>query len=318
VADEFARIARIAAALSTVARGREIETAIGDDAAVLRADGVLVWTIDQQVEGVHFRRDLLRDDDLGYRATVAAVSDVLAMGATPLAALAAWTLPEGVDETTIDAIAEGQRAACAALSCPLIGGNLARGPVLSIATTALGRVPPGARAIGRGGAQVGDRLVVAGAVGEAALGLAALLGGLGEDASAARFVAAWRRPPVRLREASVLAPLARAMVDVSDGLAQDAGHLAAASGLGIVLDEAAIDALVDTEFRTLAERLGVDPRQLVLAGGEDYALVAALAPGARLGEGLREIGVLSAGCGVRVRARDGALRDAPAGFRHST
>lgn len=318
MADEFARIARIARTLSTVPRGREIETGIGDDAAVLRADGALVWTIDQQVEGVHFRRDLLRDDDLGYRATVAAVSDVLAMGAAPLAALAAWTLPEGVDEATIDAIAEGQRAACRALACPIVGGNLARGPALSIATTALGRVPQGARAIGRAGARAGDRLVLAGAVGEAALGLAALLGGMGEGAAAARFVAAWRRPPVRVREAAALAPIARAMVDVSDGLAQDAGHLGAASGLGIVLDESAIDALVDDDFRAIAKRLGVDPRRLVLAGGEDYALVAAVAPDSPLGDGMREIGALTLGEGVRVRARDGALRDAPAGFRHSS
>jgi thiamine-monophosphate kinase len=318
VADEFARIARIARTLSTVPRGREIETGIGDDAAVLRADGALVWTIDQQVEGVHFRRDLLRDDDLGYRATVAAVSDVLAMGATPVAALAAWTLPEGVDEATIDAIAQGQRAACLALACPIVGGNLARGPALSIATTALGRVPQGARAIGRDGARDGDRLVVAGAVGEAALGLAALLAGLGDDREAARFVAAWRRPPTRLEEAAALAPIARAMVDVSDGLAQDAGHLAAASGLGVVLDETAIDALVDDAFRALAARLGLEARHLVLAGGEDYALVAAVAPDARLGEGMRAIGTLTVGEGVRVRARDGALRDAPAGFRHST
>jgi thiamine-monophosphate kinase len=321
MADEFDRIARLAAVLGAPRDVRPdvaVELGIGDDAAVLRAGRQVVWTIDQQVEGVHFRRDWLRDDDLGFRATVAAVSDVLAMGAEPHAALAAWTIPDGLDEAAIDAIARGQRAACERLRCPIVGGNLARGPVLSIATTAVGFVRPGREAIGRSGAHPGDRLMAVGALGEAALGLAALQAGRGDELAAARFVLAWRRPPVHLDASVSLARHASAMVDVSDGLAQDVGHLAKASELRAVLDEPALEALVDAPMRSLAASLGVDPLVCVLAGGEDYALVAAVSPDAPAIPDARAIGWLEPGEGVVVRAAGGSTRPAPKGFRHST
>lgn len=317
MADEFARIARIAGVLGASPRDAAIELGIGDDAAVLRADGALVWTIDAQVEGVHFRRDLLADEDLGFRATIAAVSDVLAMGAAPLAALAAWTLPDGIDERVVDAIAEGQRAACAALGCPIVGGNLARGPAVSLTTTALGRV--GARgALGRSSARPGDLLVVLGPLGEAALGLRALLAGEGAQADFAPFVAAWRRPPVHREAGARLATIARALVDVSDGLAQDVGHLATASGVRVVLDEAALQARFSAGFQSASAGLGLDATTLALAGGEDYALVAAVPADAIIDSDFNVIGRVEAGAGVVVRGRDGALRPAPAGYRHSS
>src|SRR5207248_1620056 len=132
------------------------------------------------------------------------------------AMLAAWTLPRDVDRTTIDAIAKGQRAACDALGASIVGGNLSTGDSVSLTTTALGAVT---RPISRKGAKNGEILVVAGAVGEAALGLSSLMRGR-EEGEAARLVRAWRRPAVLSDASRSLARIASAMIDVSDGLAQ--------------------------------------------------------------------------------------------------
>jgi thiamine-monophosphate kinase len=307
--DEFERIAAIERALG----GRtspEILRAIGDDAAILApASGKLVWTIDACVEGVHFRRELLADDDVGYRATVAAASDVLAMGATPIAALAAWTLPEAIDEPTIVAIARGQREAGDRLGLPIVGGNLSNGAVLSITTTVVGRA---AVPIERRGARAGDRVILVGPVGHAAVGLVALLAGKPEFAPTA--VAAWRRPPVHLAALGALAE-AHAMIDVSDGLAQDLEHVAAASGVAVVIDLDALRARRSAEIVAEADRLGVDLDRCELAGGEDYALVATIARDAALPEGADVIGWCEVGAGVSVLAA-GRRSPPPRGHVH--
>ena len=164
---------------------------IGDDAAVLAAPAnPLVWTVDAAVEGVHFRRELLSLGDLGYRATMAAASDLAAMGAAPLGLLAALVLPPWVSDADLEALAKGQREAAIELGTAVTGGNLARGGELSITTTALGAA---ARPLTRAGARPGDAIWMAGPVGLAAAGLAALERG-GATAETAAAVAAWRRP----------------------------------------------------------------------------------------------------------------------------
>jgi len=305
--DEFARIAAIAAALGERAEG------LGDDCAIL--DGWVV-TVDACVEGVHFPTRALEGamlEDVGYRATVAAASDVLAMGGEPAAILSAWTLPDWLDDTGIARVAAGQREACAALSTKVVGGNLARGPVLSLTTTVLGRAN---RPVRRGGARVGDRVIVCGALGEAALGLRALL-----TSPTHRCVAVFRRPPVLRAAAQALAAHATAMIDVSDGLGQDVGHLAAASGLEVELDLTALLARVPDDARALAASLGADLEQAVLAGGEDYALVAAWPVDVDVPRDATVVGECHRpsdrrGEGVVVRATDGTRRPAPAGHRH--
>src|SRR5579884_2781094 len=189
--DELGRIAMLARVLA--ARTPGVEVGIGDDAAVLAARGEarLVWTIDEQVEGTHFRRDLVSWRDVGWRSFMAAASDVAAMGAAPWCALCALVLPDDVDDAALEEIARGQREAALAAGAPVVGGNLARGPALSVATTLLGTCE---RAVVRGGARPGDGVWMAGSVGLAAAGLRALRSGRGDEARLRGAVAAWRTP----------------------------------------------------------------------------------------------------------------------------
>lgn len=306
-ADEFAQIAAIAATVGARAQG------LGDDCAVVPGG---VVTVDACVEGVHFpacgalptaRRQALLAD-VGHRATVAAASDVLAMGAVPVWVVAAWTIPAWLDDDGVRAVAQGQREALDALDASLVGGNLSDGPVLSVTTTVFGRVE---RPIGRAGARADDLLVVAGALGEAALGFSALERGVDH-----RCVAVWRRPPVLRAESAALAAGATALIDVSDGLAQDVGHVATASKVAVELSEAALLARVPHDARALAAALGVDLSRAVLGGGEDYALVAAWPAARPLPPGVDVIGRCHDGEGVRVRRLDGSLVEGPVGHRH--
>lgn len=258
---------------------------IGDDAAVLASPHEpLVWTIDAAVEGVHFRRDLLSFEELGYRATMAAASDLAAMGARPLGLLAALVLPRDMDDEALLALARGQHEAAQQLGVAVLGGNLARGGELSITTTALGAT---AEPLRRDGARVGDALWIAGPLGLAAAGLRLALRHEAPRTEAAhRALAAFRRPVAQLAAGLAARPFARAAIDVSDGLAQDLAHVARASGVRLVLDPAA---LVSPELEEVAAQLGETALALALHGGEDYALVVAAPPGAPL-TGFRRIG----------------------------
>jgi thiamine-monophosphate kinase len=288
---EAARIARLVALYRGGAEG--VERAIGDDAAVLRprAGEVLVWTVDTQVDGVHFRRDLLSLEDVGHRATMAAASDVAAMGARPWCALSALALPRDVDDAAFDAIARGVARASDELSAPVVGGNLSRAGELSITTTVLGA---SARVVARDGARPGDVVLLAGRIGMAAAGLAALQRGL-SGAEVAPCIDAWRRPRALVGEGLRMGAVAHAAIDVSDGLARDLGHVARASGVRVVLDEAALLAHAGQGLADAARVLGLAPLDLALHGGEDYAL-AVTAPSNV--EGFTRIGVVEEGGGV--------------------
>lgn len=274
---ELARIELLRAILGAPT-GRGVLLGIGDDAAVLGpVDEPLVWTIDAAVEGVHFRRDLLSLEDLGWRATMACASDLAAMGARPLGLLAGLTLPAWVTDADLAALAHGQRAAAESLGTWVLGGNLARGSELSISTTALGAAE---RPFRRDGARPGDGLFLAGPVGLAAAGLRLLERGsaIASDAEA-EAIAAWRRPTARLDAGLSARVYASAAIDVSDGLARDLAHVARASGVLAVIDPTT---LVTTTLVGVARALAVDPLELALHGGEDYALVVAAPPSARL------------------------------------
>jgi thiamine-monophosphate kinase len=288
----------------------DVERGIGDDAAVLTAPGTgkLVWTIDEQVEGVHFRRGWLEGTDIGWRSMMAAASDLAAMGAEPWCALAALVLPADVDDAALEAIAGGQRDAAAAIGAAVVGGNLSRGPALSIATTFLGRCE---RAVERGGARPGDGLWAAGAIGLAAAGLGALERGIAGDPRVAEAVEAWRRPKALVVEGRAMGPVAHAAIDVSDGLARDVGHVAEASGVAVVLDEEALRA--DLALCRAAEAIDASPVELALHGGEDYALVVASAVAI---PGFRRVGDVRPGSGVHLRDATGEHPIAAAGFDH--
>lgn len=291
-----------------------IRVGIGDDAAVLSPPpGDLIATVDACVEGVHFTRAIASLEDVGFRSFTAAVSDLAAMAAHPLAALSALTLPPGFSEEELDQLVAGQRLAALAARTPLVGGNLSRGGCLSVTTTALGHA---ARPALRGGAAPGHRLWLAGPVGLAAAGLRALLRGVpAEDGALRRCVLAWRRPGARLDEGAAVASRVAAMIDISDGLAQDAEHLALAGGVHLVLRAEAVLAAAGPTLREAAAALGEDPCALAFSGGEDYALLAAsdddLGP-----HGFAEIGAVEPGSpGVTV-LREGAPWRPPPGFDH--
>lgn len=308
---EHERIAKLRSLFASTATDAGLLLSIGDDAAVL-APGAhpLVWSIDAAVEGTHFRRDLMSLEDAGYRATMAALSDLAAMGASPMGVLSSLVLPRELPDDELEAIARGQRDAALAGETAVIGGNLARGDAISITTAVLGRAE---RPLTRAGAKPGDRLWLSGDLGWAALGLALLEAK--RERESARAVAAFRRPRARLAEGlSAVRGGASAAIDVSDGAAADALHIAEESSLTIVLDEAALD---DHELAAVAASVDRTALDLVLSGGEDYALLCA-APASATLEGFRVIGECTSGTpSVLLRERTGAVRTLAAlGFDH--
>jgi thiamine-monophosphate kinase len=239
---------------------------------------------------------------------MAAASDVSAMGALPWCALASLVLPRDLDDAALEAIARGQREAADATGAPVVGGNLARGTLLSIGTTLLGTC---AQAVQRRGARAGDGLWLAGKVGLAAAGLLALQRGRGSEPGLQTAVDAWRTPRALVVEGLAMAGSASAAVDVSDGLARDVSHLGCASGVCLVLDEAAL--LEDAVLLTTARALGEGALDLALHGGEDYALVAT---SDRPIAGFRRIGEVLAGRGLVLRSGPDERTLEPRGFDH--
>lgn len=308
---ELEAIALLERALSAGEPARHVELGIGDDAAVLRFGRErLVWTVDACVEGVHFDRRWLSLEDLGWRALMAAASDLAAMGATPVAALCQLALPRSVGRADLAQLSRGQAAAARDIACPVIGGNLSRAPELSIVTTVLGRVR---RPLLRSGARVGDRLILVGEVGRAALGLRLLRAG---RRGRSPWAAAWRRPVALIEQGSALARTAHAAVDVSDGLAGDAAHLGRASRVRVVIEERALSETFDVSFCRAARRAGASPLELALHGGEDYALLCA---SPRCPRPARRIGRIERGAGVWLERDDGSrTRITRGGFDHLT
>jgi thiamine-monophosphate kinase len=307
----------------------------GDDCAVLAPSPgcELLLTTDAAVEGVHFLLPWMDAETAGRRAMAANVSDVAAMAGRPRWALLALALPAGTPPEVTLALVRGAAREAALHGASLVGGNLSRasgryGPLarpagggggphpqggevgsLSLTITVAGEVPAG-RAVRRSGARAGDALYVTGEPGLARAGLLALERGLGDDPALAPCVERFRRPRPRARLAPDLRDraLARAMIDVSDGLVQDLGNLAAESGAGALLEEAGLRAALAPALLAAAERLGEEPLALALAGGEDYELLFAAPPGSAAaiaevstayGVAISRIGAVDAARGIR-------------------
>jgi thiamine-monophosphate kinase len=281
-------------------------TGIGDDAAVLDvpAGERLIVSADTTVENVHFRREWLPARATGWRAAASALSDLAAMAATPLGVLVSISLPDSW-RVELEELAHGIGDAVVTAGATIVGGDLTSANELAIAITVLGHaVTP----LARTGAREGDTLYVTGALGGPRAAIDALLRG-GEPSSVSR--ARFEHPVPRLEEARWLAAHgAHAAIDISDGLAGDAGHLAAASGVSIGLR---LDALP-----TLA---GVSPLD-ALASGEEYELLVA-APAIDTAAFERELGVPLTAIGKVERGEPGvhALLDGervalPRGFDH--
>lgn len=288
---------------------------IGDDAAVLRAvTDPLVWTVDASVEGTHFEREWLGLKDIGYRAFQAAASDLAAMGARPLAALAALELPKGFSKRELAALTDGQAQAARECGAPLVGGNVARASRLAITTTLLGtaRAP-----LARSGARPGDELWLLGDVGLAALGIALLCKRRGavRRGPEAACVRAWRRPRALIAEGARLIGRATAAIDVSDGLAGDVTNLARASGVRAVIEAAALEKALPAELGVVAGALGRAPLEVALYGGEDYALVAT-GPATRRPRRAQLVGRVERGRGALLELPSGRTSALGPGFDH--
>jgi thiamine-monophosphate kinase len=240
-----------------------------DDAAVLDVSGrgPLVVSVDSVVEGIHVDLSLCSPGDVGWKALMGALSDLAAVGATPLGALVALCVPGGSGEGELAlGVMGGVAEASAASGCPVVGGDLSGAGELAVSVTVLGTIEPGDRpAVSRAGAQPGDVVLVTGPCGGSAAGLRELRAG-GAAAENGGLAQAYRRPVARIREGG-LARLggAHAMIDVSDGLALDLHRMADASGVGFRLDEVPV-----APGATEDEALG---------GGEDYELLIAMSEG---------------------------------------
>jgi thiamine-monophosphate kinase len=306
---EFERISEIRRRLSY--ESSEVVLGIGDDAAILAPSRHgEVCSVDTQVEGVHFRLDRSAPPDIGERALVVALSDLAAMGASPKAALVSLIVPPALDESTLFAIVDGIARAQRTYDCPVVGGNLARGGELSITTTVLGAAP--SAPLTRGGARPGDGLFVTGELGSAACGLALLLGGHADVRHPC--VQRWQHPVARIAEGRQLAGVASSAIDISDGLLQDLGHIAQASGVGFELKLASLP--LQPDLLQAAPSLGLRPHALALTGGEDYELAFTVPAGRDAPLGIR-IGVVTRGRAVRVLDPDGhEVGFANTGFDH--
>jgi len=293
----IARIERLAGRV----QGSRVVLGIGDDAALLRprAGETWVWTTDACFEGVHFRFGPEPPARIGRRALTANLSDLAAMGARPVAFTLAFAAPPRLDAAVALALVRGAVAEGAARGCPLVGGNVTRASETSLTIAALGILARRERALLRSAARPGDRLLVTGRLGGAALDRARLERRGGRPR---------HRPEARLGAGRALArlPGAGACIDVSDGLLADLRHILAASGVGA---EVRLDAVPrGPGFEAACRALGEDPERLVLAGGEDYELLFTVrrgAPGA--GALARRLGVPVAEIG-RITDRPGLLR----------
>jgi thiamine-monophosphate kinase len=290
-------------------QGRSSLLGPGDDAALVAApDGRVVACTDALVEGRHFRRDWSEASDVGHRAAAANLADVVAMGATPTALLVALCAPPDLAAAWVEEMSEGLAEEAATIGASVVGGDTTSSPVLMIAVTALGDLA-GREPVLRSGAGAGDIVALSGRLGCAAAGYTVLSRGFRTPKA---LVDAYRRPIVDYR-AGVAASIAgaTAMIDVSDGLIADLGHVARASGVHIDLVKDSFD--VPDQLRDAALALGVDPYQWILAGGDDHALAATFPPNASVPEGWKMIGRVTHGAAVTVDGREWV---GPRGWEH--
>ncbi|GIG73041.1 thiamine-monophosphate kinase [Planosporangium flavigriseum] len=294
---EFGLIARVTARLPG---GRACLLGPGDDAAVVAApDGRVAASTDVLVEGRHFRRDWSSARDVGHRAAAANLADIAAMGAVPTALLVAFCAPPNLDVRWAEELADGLAAEAALVDASVVGGDMSASPTLTIAVTALGDL--GGRApVVRSGARPGDVVAVNGRLGFAAAGYTVLSRGF---RTPKLLVEAFRRPEVPYFAGPEAARFgATSMIDISDGLLADLGHIAAASD--VVIDVQRELFTVPGQIRDAALALSVNPFDWILGGGDDHALAATFPADVALPAGWVVIGTVSDGpAGVTVDGR---------------
>ena len=326
---EFALIARLTAGLES---RPDVTLGVGDDAAALDlgSDQLLLATCDSQVEGRHFLSHIATPREIGHKALAVNLSDIAAMGGEPLWVLVSLIAPPELDVSVVDGIYDGLRALAKRYHVAIVGGNVSstNGP-LTLDITALGRVTRG-QIVTRAGAHPGDRLLVTGSLGAGLVGLRLFTATSGVETppdARARVRARMTTPEPRVREGMALAATGAvtAMLDISDGLAGDLGHICERSHVGALVEAAALP--VDDATRAVALALGEDPVALALIGGDDYELLFTARPEdvTRVMEAARAVGtevtvigeITPPEAGMRVRDLDGSIRPlAPRGWNH--
>ena len=328
---EFELLARIRERLPPP--GRRIHLGSGDDAAITLPGGATATSVDALIDGVHFRREWSSLSQIGGKALAVALSDLAAMGAGPGEAYVVLGIPANLDEDGCLELLDGLTQVATEAGTTLAGGDVTQAPVLTLAVTVVGHTASVDELVTRSGARPGDALVVTGELGGAAAGLLLLRGstearssfvahGATNSERSAALIARQLEPRPRLAAGRALAKAgAAAMIDLSDGLGGDAHHIAAASGVRLRIEAAALP--IAPGIAEVAEATGGDPLQLAVSGGEDYELLAAIpadqldaataAVGQASGAKLTRVGEVVAGGGVEVRLPGGGLLE-PTGF----
>jgi thiamine-monophosphate kinase len=306
---EFPLIAAITEGLTSAS---DVRVGPGDDAAVLAIEGAVATSVDVLVEGVHFRRDWSEARDVGRKAVAVNVADLEAIGARATGLLVGFSAPADLTVGWVLDFADGLRQEAEAARVSLLGGDVTRARDITIAVTAMGSLE-GREPVLRSGARPGNVVAIQGRLGWAAAGLAVLARGF---RSPRVLVEAQRVPQVSYGAGAVAAQAgATSMIDISDGLLADLGHVAQASGVLIDLRRDALE--VAEPLQAVAAATGADPYTFILTGGDDHALAATFLDAKSVPEGWLVVGRVEQADHDQISVLvDGAVWETPAGFDH--
>ncbi|MGQ1889720.1 thiamine-phosphate kinase [Thermophagus sp. OGC60D27] len=251
-------------------------TGIGDDCAIIpqHNDFEMVVTTDLLVEDIHFLRDKTTPFDLGYKSLAVNLSDIAAMGALPVASFLSIAIPANLDVNYLDQFIDGYKTLSNKYKVPLLGGDTTKSPdKLTINVCVLGKVKKG-KALKRSSAQLGDIIAVTGPLGDSGGGLRLILEDIQDDNEAYNTLIHWHhRPEPAVREGLTLSSLQgiRAMMDISDGLASDLGHILKASGCEATVDLTKIP--ISDSLKKVSTQQKWNVVEIAVSAGEDYRLL---------------------------------------------